>query len=136
MYTKQVFFFSHLLYVPYFLFLILHSNKFWLFFAVPGSLFLAEKISMMRCVRKARLGEMYIKEVVLWPSGVTQAVLNHPANFTFKPGDYCFLNIPSVAQFEWHPFTISSAPENSRKCFQYFHAPFPTLTLNAYAASI
>ncbi len=26
-------------------------------------------------------------------------------------GDYVFINIPAIAKFEWHPFTISSAPE-------------------------
>ena len=25
-------------------------------------------------------------------------------------GQYCFLNVPAVNQFEWHPFTISSSP--------------------------
>jgi NAD(P)H-flavin reductase len=32
--------------------------------------------------------------------------------FSFKPGDYITINIPSVALYEFHPFTLSSAPEN------------------------
>jgi hypothetical protein len=44
---------------------------------------------------------------------VVNLVIKRPANFTFKPGDYVYLNIPSIAQFEWHPFTISSAPEQT-----------------------
>ena len=33
--------------------------------------------------------------------------------FHFRPGDYVFLNIPAIAKHEWHPFTISSCPENT-----------------------
>jgi NADPH oxidase len=32
-------------------------------------------------------------------------------NFKFKPGQYVFINIPYFANHEWHPFTISSAPQ-------------------------
>ena len=51
-----------------------------------------------------------------WCVQVVCLVIKRPPNFSFKPGDYVYLNIPSIAQFEWHPFTISSAPEqaNSR----------------------
>ena len=27
-----------------------------------------------------------------------------------RPGQYTFVNVPSVAATEWHPFTITSAP--------------------------
>lgn len=37
--------------------------------------------------------------------------MNRPANFDYQPGDYVFVQIPSIAKYEWHPFTISSAPE-------------------------
>ena len=48
---------------------------------------------------------------VVLPSQVTSLVIRKPPHFNFKAGDYIFLNIPSIAFFEWHPFTISSAPE-------------------------
>ena len=32
-------------------------------------------------------------------------------SFKFKPGQYLFLNVPSISLFQWHPFTISSTPE-------------------------
>ena len=38
-------------------------------------------------------------------------VITRPSNFKYKPGDYLFVNIPAVARYEWHPFTISSSPE-------------------------
>ena len=33
--------------------------------------------------------------------------------FRFKPGDYISINLPRVALYEFHPFTISSAPEET-----------------------
>ncbi|NWH79361.1 NOX5 oxidase, partial [Piaya cayana] len=42
---------------------------------------------------------------------VTHLVIERPQFFHYKPGDYVYLNIPAIATYEWHPFTISSAPE-------------------------
>ncbi|KAA0724607.1 NADPH oxidase 5 [Triplophysa tibetana] len=42
---------------------------------------------------------------------VTHLVIKRPPFFHFKPGDYVYINIPVIAKYEWHPFTISSAPE-------------------------
>lgn len=28
------------------------------------------------------------------------------------PGQYCFINIPAISAMEWHPFSLSSAPED------------------------
>lgn len=33
--------------------------------------------------------------------------------FRYNAGDYVFLNIRSLSQLDWHPFTVSSAPEAS-----------------------
>lgn len=42
---------------------------------------------------------------------VTHLVIQRSPFFHYKPGDYVYLNIPVIARYEWHPFTISSAPE-------------------------
>lgn len=47
---------------------------------------------------------------------VTHLVVKRPQFFHFKPGDYVYINIPEIAKYEWHPFTISSAPEQSGTC--------------------
>ncbi|MBW0472542.1 hypothetical protein O181_012257 [Austropuccinia psidii MF-1] len=50
------------------------------------------------------------------------AVLIHPnetfeirmkrQGFKYVPGQWIFLQMPEVSQFQWHPFTISSAPDD------------------------
>lgn len=42
---------------------------------------------------------------------MTHLVIKRPPHFYFRPGDYVFVNIPAIAKYEWHPFTLSSAPE-------------------------
>ena len=42
---------------------------------------------------------------------VTHLVISRPLNFKYQPGDYVFIQVPAIATHEWHPFTISSAPE-------------------------
>lgn len=56
-------------------------------------------------------GKTYISSGILLPSKVTHLVIKRPPNFYFRPGDYVFVNIPAIAKYEWHPFTLSSAPE-------------------------
>jgi predicted ferric reductase len=43
---------------------------------------------------------------------VTRLALARPAGFRESPGDYVFLRVPELAKLEWHPFTLSSAPED------------------------
>jgi NADPH oxidase len=40
-------------------------------------------------------------------SKTAHSTLEHSA------GQYCFINIPQVSQLAWHPFTISSTPNDS-----------------------
>ncbi len=47
----------------------------------------------------------------IYVSQVTHLVLTRPVHFSYQPGDYIFIQIPGIAKYEWHPFTISSAPE-------------------------
>jgi NADPH oxidase len=33
-------------------------------------------------------------------------------SFRYAPGQWLFLNVPAVSQWQWHPFTITSAPSD------------------------
>jgi len=35
-------------------------------------------------------------------------VIRKPTGYTYKKGQYAYLNIPSVSKFQWHPFSIAS----------------------------
>ncbi len=53
------------------------------------------------------------KSNLLDPIRVTKLSIRRPYNFKHAPGDWVFLRIPAIAKYEWHPFTISSAPEET-----------------------
>ncbi|NXM88165.1 NOX5 oxidase, partial [Oenanthe oenanthe] len=53
---------------------------------------------------------------------VTHLVIQRPKSFRFQPGDYVYLNIPAVAAYEWHPFSISSAPEQPETLWLHIRA--------------
>ncbi|NXF86804.1 NOX5 oxidase, partial [Eubucco bourcierii] len=130
----EVFYWTHLSYISVWTLLMLHGPHFWKWFVVPGCLFVLEKVQGLAW-RRAR--GLRIVEVNLLPSKVTHLVIERPQSFHYKPGDYIYLNIPAIATYEWHPFTISSAPEQqetlwlhirslgqwTNKLYEYFQGP-------------
>jgi predicted ferric reductase len=58
-----------------------------------------------------------VKRVHALPSNVIYLELEKPG-FYYKAGQYCFLNCPLISKYEWHPFTISSCPQQE---FMSFH---------------
>lgn len=58
-------------------------------------------------------GKTYVSSGIILPSKVINLVIKRPSHFCYRPGDYVFINIPAIAKYEWHPFTLSSAPEDS-----------------------
>ncbi|XP_065906157.1 NADPH oxidase 5-like isoform X2 [Dysidea avara] len=115
----QVFYWTHLLFVLFYILLILHGRNFWKWFLVPGAIYILERIMRSKWVKLAKYGRTFISEGILLPSRVSHLVLTRPTNFTYQPGDYVFIQIPCIAKYEWHPFTISSAPE--QKGFLWLH---------------
>ncbi|XP_059495176.1 NADPH oxidase 5 [Stegostoma tigrinum] len=104
----EVFYWTHLSYIWVWGLLIVHGSNFWKWFVVSGFLFLMEKIVG---ITVSRIGGTQVVEVNLLPSKVTHLVIKRSPFFHYKPGDYVYFNIPAIAKYEWHPFTISSAPE-------------------------
>ncbi|NXJ20484.1 NOX5 oxidase, partial [Dicrurus megarhynchus] len=115
----EVFYWSHLSYISVWLLLLLHGPHFWKWFLIPGSLFFLEK-ALGWAWRRA--GDLRILEANLLPSKVTHLVIQRPKSFRFQPGDYVFLNIPAIAAYEWHPFSISSAPEQPETLWLHIRA--------------
>lgn len=105
----KIFYWTHTLYTVFYVLLILHATHFWKWFLVAGVIFIVEKTAAM--LYKTGRGKTVIEEICLLPSGVTQLVIRKPVGFNFSPGDYVHILIPAIANTEWHPFTISSAPE-------------------------
>jgi hypothetical protein len=106
----EVFYWTHLLYVLFFVLVILHGPVFWNWFIIPGCIFVIERVLRFVWMRSDR-GKTYVSSGIILPSKVINLVIKRPFHFCHRPGDYVFINIPQIAKYEWHPFTLSSAPE-------------------------
>lgn len=40
-----------------------------------------------------------------------------PKSYKYRPGQYVFINVPSIKRFQWHPFSIASSPQNKHIIF-------------------
>ena len=73
------------------------------------------------------------RNIISSPHGyfqVTHLVISKPTHFKYSAGDYVFLQIPDLAAFEWHPFSISSAPEEGNVFDVYPHLTSFNTSLN------
>lgn len=109
----ELFYFTHLLYVVWLGLAIVHAPSFLLFAGVPLLGFALEQV--YRLSRRAPACGIASSRALR--SGVTRLEVARPAGSDFSPGDYVFLRIPWVSRHEWHPFTISSAPEHDTLVF-------------------
>ncbi len=109
----ELFYFTHLLYVAWLGLTIAHAPKFLLFAGLPLLGFAIEQLRRLR--RRAPASAVVTAKALR--SGVTSLEIARPRGFAFQAGDYCFLRIPEIARHEWHPFTISSAPERAELGF-------------------
>lgn len=107
----EVFYFTHLLYYVYFVALIFHAPSCYEWMVAPLALLVIELIYRFAATCTGFLGHTVITQGLVLPSKTTGLVIKKPANFRHTPGDWVFVKIPAIAGAEWHPFTISSAPE-------------------------
>lgn len=109
----ELFYYTHLLYIPFWALLFVHAPNFWLWFLGPFIIFLAETLIRLRnlLTNLTKSGKTHIIKAVPLPSDVIHLVIKRPANFEYNPGDWIYVLVPQIAKYEWHPFTISSAPE-------------------------
>ncbi|KAJ7538657.1 hypothetical protein O6H91_11G058400 [Diphasiastrum complanatum] len=114
------FWYSHHLLVLVYAMLIIHSmflylshkwtqKTTWMYLAVPMLLYGSERI--LRIFRSNQY-EVQTLKAGIHKGDVLALQMQKPAGFQYKSGMYLFLKCPSVARFEWHPFSITSAPSD------------------------
>lgn len=114
----NAFWYSHHLLVIVYIILIIHgtflylvhkwySKTTWMYVAVPVLLYAGE-----RTLRFFRSGLYTVRllKVAIYPGNVLTLQMSKPPQFRYKSGQYMFVQCPAVSPFEWHPFSITSAP--------------------------
>lgn len=114
----NAFWYSHHLFVVVYALFIIHgyylylSKKWykkttWMYLAVPVLLYASERL-----IRAFRSGykSVRILKVAVYPGNVLSLHMSKPQGFRYTSGQYVFVNCSAVSRFEWHPFSITSAP--------------------------
>ncbi|XP_065535166.1 NADPH oxidase 3 [Lathamus discolor] len=78
----------------------------WKWVLSPVVLYICERVIRFWRFRQ----EVIITKVATYSSGVLELHMKK-CGFKMGPGQYIFLQCPSVSWLEWHPFTLTSAPE-------------------------
>jgi NADPH oxidase 2 len=79
---------------------------FWRYWLIGGVIWIIERI--LREVRSRHV--TYISKVIQHPSNVMELQIKKEKTTT-RAGQYIFISCPEVSYFQWHPFTLTSAPE-------------------------
>ncbi|KAH7293928.1 hypothetical protein KP509_28G048400 [Ceratopteris richardii] len=112
------FWYTHHLFVVVYALLIVHSlflylqhdwkkKTTWMYLAVPLLLYTSERT--IRFLRSSHYS-VNIIQAAIYPGDVLAIKMTKPPSFKYKSGMYMFVKCPDVSPFEWHPFSITSAP--------------------------
>lgn len=84
----------------------------WIWVLVPIIIYLVERlVRFIRGLRQHRILK-YVKH----PSNVLELQIENSiksSRIRYRAGQYIYLNINKISFLEWHPFTITSAPDDS-----------------------
>ncbi|KAD4385907.1 hypothetical protein E3N88_26076 [Mikania micrantha] len=116
----NAFWYSHHLFVIVYTMLIVHSIKIyltkewykkttWMYLAIPIMLYACERL--IRALRSS-VKPVKILKVAVYAGNVLTLHMSRPHGFRYKSGQYMFVNCKAVSPFEWHPFSITSAPKD------------------------
>eukprot|EP00948_MAST-09A_sp_MAST-9A-sp1_P002214 g2214.t1 len=105
----NIFFNIHQLYLVCIVCLLLHGPVFWLYAAWPLIIMYIEHIIHKRMGKR----QLHIIETKKLPGDVMMIKFQMAdgKKFSYQSGQYLYLNCPKLSA-GWHPFTISSAPED------------------------
>ncbi|KAL5203835.1 hypothetical protein ABZP36_008706 [Zizania latifolia] len=116
----NAFWYSHHFFVVVYALLIVHGHYLfltkkwykkstWMYLAVPMFLYACERLT--RALRSS-VRPVKILKVAVYPGNVLSLHFSKPQGFRYKSGQYIFVNCAAVSPFQWHPFSITSAPRD------------------------
>ncbi|KAK1272192.1 hypothetical protein QJS04_geneDACA016202 [Acorus gramineus] len=114
----NAFWYSHHLFVAVYALLLVHGyfvflvhnwyeKTTWMYLCFPLFVYMGERI--LQTFRSEAYSARILKVAVL-PGSVLSLVMAKPHRFRYESGQYLCIKCPAISPFEWHPFSITSAP--------------------------
>jgi hypothetical protein len=121
----QIFAYVHMTLFPVFIVgMCVHGGNRWVNFDFPlGLIFLPLPFFIYFFMVFRRMINMcrkpfYVADVsIVSTKTFIHLSLVKPKGYTWKSGQYAFLNIPAINVLQWHPFSIASSPNGEYLCF-------------------
>ncbi|GLU11707.1 hypothetical protein SLE2022_284330 [Rubroshorea leprosula] len=116
----NAFWYAHHLLVLAYVLLILHGyflmlpkpwylKTTWIYVLVPLILYASERLLTTQQEQKHQVN---VIKAVIYSGNVLALYMTKPPGFKYKSGMYLFVKCPDLSGFEWHPFSITSAPKD------------------------
>jgi predicted ferric reductase len=116
----ELFYYAHHFFLAVFIVVLWHATTSWCY--ILGGLVLYVFDRMIRFTRacsvvmlqelKVESDQNVVKLSYLIESGGSGPWSGKFTPLTHEIGQYCFINVPKISPFQWHPFTISSSPND------------------------
>ncbi|KAM5574161.1 hypothetical protein ABKV19_013583 [Rosa sericea] len=107
----ELFFYTHQLYVIFFVFLALHVGDF-LFAFAAGGIFIFLLDRFLRFCQSRRVVDIISAKCL--PCGTVELVLAKPENLRYNALSFVFLQVRELSWLQWHPFSVSSSPMDGK----------------------
>lgn len=107
-FSFELFYFTHFLFFVYLIVAFIH-DRYVIAFGSPGLVMYGIDL-LLRVVRYFTTSDKTLEVVQMEED---MACLRLKKKFNYKAGQYAFVLIPSISRLQWHPYTISSAPQES-----------------------
>jgi NADPH oxidase len=116
----EIFFYSHQICWIFYILLFFHSYGCFVKSSIDGTckgynsnnftipVYLIAVLDRIVRIWRSR-EKTFVSEVILHPGNVIEMRFEK-LTMNYNPGQYLYLNIPEISKFQWHPYTITSAP--------------------------
>lgn len=88
--------------------LVIHAPQILIWLLFPFLIIIADKVAQYR----RRHTRVHLRKATLLQRDVVRLEFEIPRGFTYQAGQYIMINFHEVSLKGWHPFTISSCPED------------------------
>ncbi|KAK9055408.1 hypothetical protein SSX86_026491 [Deinandra increscens subsp. villosa] len=113
------FWYAHHLLIIVYILLILHGyflvfatfwyrKTTWMYLVIPMLCYASERL----LTSHDHNYRVNIVKAIIYTGNVLALYMSKPNGFKYKSGMYLFVKCPNISGFEWHPFSITSAPED------------------------
>jgi hypothetical protein len=96
----QLFRYTHLLFWPIFILLVIHARDFWKWVIGPMTLFFLEKIYLCRRYFPGN-GRTRLISVIIEDPNVMTFIIERPKNFHYHVGEYVNICLPNIGKFRF-----------------------------------